>query len=61
METLDARLPLAGTYPQARILALNDSRELAARARRQPGARVISSEPAMVVIALARVAAEPVA
>jgi hypothetical protein len=61
VETLDARLPLAGTYPHARILALNDSRELATRARRQPGARVLSSEPAMVVIALARVAGEPVA
>jgi hypothetical protein len=50
--TLDARRPLGATYPNARILALNDSPRLAARTRRQPGARVISDETAMIAITL---------
>ena len=33
----------AATYPEARILALNDSPKLAARTRRQPGARVMAA------------------
>jgi hypothetical protein len=52
VSALDARRPLATTFPEARILALNDSPKLAAHARRQPGARVISEEPAMVAITL---------
>ena len=52
VETLDARRPLAATYPEARILALNDSPKLAARAKRQAGALVISKEPNMVAITL---------
>ena len=50
--TLDARRPLATTFPRARLLALNDNPKLAAYAWRQPGTRVLSDGPTMTAIAL---------
>lgn len=56
VETVGGSTRLATAFPGTRILVLDRDQILANRSRRQPGARVVGSEAAMVVITLAHAA-----